>query len=517
MKKQFTIFSIIFFLLGVAPINFSNAQNLSEKLSGKILLQVESVGQAWYIDPETSERAFLGRPADAFRIMRELGLGISEKDYNSFAGYVPSRLSGKILLRVEAKGEAYYVFPDDLKMYYLGRPADAFSLMREKGLGITNDDLNKVPVFQKYKEQVEKNTQTIEQNSEAINKLAEQLNEQSETIAEQEEKITQLKEQQTETPDEKDFTPIEEVKTAAYIEVSTDNDTIASDGHSRLKIYVTVKDSDLNPINNKDVKFSISSNLSTESKTNNLGVATSEYISSGVNGLKTIIVSVDDLTKIIQIEEINYPNILEFDVNPSDNGVSFGLKVDKDYIFKITLDNGMYTERNIKDKYISANTRIGTGIGYSSDKSKNPVSDTEYSYILEVTDKDGNVTTQTGSFRTLKWGNSDIMIEPLDNVIFSYGDSDPVTAEKQLILSSNIGDTVSIKIIITDGYNNVLPYILPVKINSTELSTDGNGTITYSYSSEATLNDTILEIRCPISSDDDLFQRLKKVKIKILE
>ena len=153
MKKQFTIFLILVFVLGLVPVNFSSAQDLSNRLSGKILLQVESVGQAWYIDPETKERAFLGRPADAFKIMRELGLGISEENYNSFNGYAHSRLSGKILLRVEANGEAYYVFPDDLKMYYLGRPADAFQIMREKGLGITNEDLNEVPIFKKYKEQ----------------------------------------------------------------------------------------------------------------------------------------------------------------------------------------------------------------------------------------------------------------------------------------------------------------------------------------------------------------------------
>ncbi len=117
MKKQFTKFIILMFILVAAPFNIIHAQDLPDRLSGKILLQVEGVGQAWYIDPGTKERAFLGRPADAFRIMRELGLGISEKDYNSFDGYAPSKLSGKILLRAEASGEAYYVFPDDLKMY----------------------------------------------------------------------------------------------------------------------------------------------------------------------------------------------------------------------------------------------------------------------------------------------------------------------------------------------------------------------------------------------------------------
>ena len=145
MRKKFTIFLILIFVLGLVPINFSNAQNLSDRLSGKILLQVECAGQAWYIDPESKERAFLGRPADAFRIMRELGLGISEADYNHFGDVAPSRLSGKILLKVEDNGKAYYINPADLKMHYLGRPADAFAIMRTLGLGITNLNLDLIP------------------------------------------------------------------------------------------------------------------------------------------------------------------------------------------------------------------------------------------------------------------------------------------------------------------------------------------------------------------------------------
>lgn len=182
MKKQFTFFLILIFVLGLVPTKFINAENLSNKLSGRILLQVEGVGQAWYIDPETKQRAFLGRPADAFQIMRELGLGISEKNFNSFNGYAPKNLSGRILLRVEANGEAYYVSPTDLKMYFLGRPADAFNIMREKGLGITNEDLNAVPVFQKYKEQTESNTS-------AINTLNQKVEDQQKKISELEEKI----------------------------------------------------------------------------------------------------------------------------------------------------------------------------------------------------------------------------------------------------------------------------------------------------------------------------------------
>lgn len=155
MRKYHSKIIIIVIALVFACVSFARAEDLAERLSGRILLQVEDVGQAWYIDPSLNQRAFLGRPDDAFRIMRELGLGISENDYNSFNSIAPSRLSGKILLRVEANGEAYYVYPIDLRLYYLGRPADAFRIMREKGLGVTNNNLNTIPINEKYKEVVE--------------------------------------------------------------------------------------------------------------------------------------------------------------------------------------------------------------------------------------------------------------------------------------------------------------------------------------------------------------------------
>jgi hypothetical protein len=159
LKTTLTCFLLIQFFSIIV-----NAQTLSSRLSGKILLQVEGVGQAWYIDPNTGTRAFLGRPSDAFRIMRELGLGISETNFNKFNYYAPKNLAGRILLRVQANGEAYYVNPDTLKMHYLGRPDDAFKVMRELGLGIKNNDLVLIPIFEKYKEENIENIITKSQN-----------------------------------------------------------------------------------------------------------------------------------------------------------------------------------------------------------------------------------------------------------------------------------------------------------------------------------------------------------------
>jgi hypothetical protein len=54
--------------------------DFTEKLAGRILLQVESNGEAWYVDPVSKQRFFLGRPNDAFSVMRQQGLGATDED-----------------------------------------------------------------------------------------------------------------------------------------------------------------------------------------------------------------------------------------------------------------------------------------------------------------------------------------------------------------------------------------------------------------------------------------------------
>ncbi|NTW22513.1 hypothetical protein HGA34_03150 [Candidatus Falkowbacteria bacterium] len=124
----------------------SDAEKIRNKMVGRILLQVEKSGRSWYVFPGDRMRYFLGRPADAFNLMRKLGLGVNHayiKKYEN--GIFPSAVSGKILLDVEDSGKAYYINPTDKKAYYLGRPADAFQVMRKLGLGISNDLIKKIP------------------------------------------------------------------------------------------------------------------------------------------------------------------------------------------------------------------------------------------------------------------------------------------------------------------------------------------------------------------------------------
>lgn len=118
---------------------------LAARLSGRILLQVEENGEAWYMNPSDQKRYFLSSPDKAFALMRDLGLGATH-DFLTTHSVYPDHVLGKILIDVDDLGRAYYISPSDRLAYYLGSPAEAFSVMRKLGLGISNNDIRKLEV-----------------------------------------------------------------------------------------------------------------------------------------------------------------------------------------------------------------------------------------------------------------------------------------------------------------------------------------------------------------------------------
>jgi|GEM_PF-1168375 len=212
MKNKYLIsFSIIFILANIFILydKYINADNntLASKLKGKILLQVEDKGKAWYVSPSTYARHYLGNPQDAYDLIKKMALGIADDDINLIPlgnlnllsgfdsdkdglsddlekslgtnfnskdsdndGYedkneilnnfnplgkgklkydkkTAQRLAGYFLLQIEKNGEAWYINPMDLKRYYLGRPSDAFTIMRSLSLGISNNNLAKIDIY----------------------------------------------------------------------------------------------------------------------------------------------------------------------------------------------------------------------------------------------------------------------------------------------------------------------------------------------------------------------------------
>lgn len=145
LKSRLLVFGLI--ILSGWPLTSQPvlAQTLSNRLAGRILLQVESRGEAWYVNPLDEKRYYLGRPDDAFALMKRLSLGISEAEFASWNKGAPVWAKGRLFLRPESRGEAYYVDLNQ-RWHYLGRPLDAWLLFRAQGLGITNSDLAKIVI-----------------------------------------------------------------------------------------------------------------------------------------------------------------------------------------------------------------------------------------------------------------------------------------------------------------------------------------------------------------------------------
>ncbi len=230
---KFIIIASFFVLSSIYYRSFSYADiSLMSRVRGKILLEVEKNGEAWYVYPNTDKRYYLGRPNDAFDLMKETAIGISNEEIkevpigilekNSYServfkdddqdglyneledaintdknntdtdtdGYsdleevlnnynpkgegrneinkaLREKLSGMILLQVEQNGEAWYVNPDDQKRYFLGRPEDAFNVMRSLGLGISDYDISFIP--EHLVDETKMNEYLIENNTTLVN------------------------------------------------------------------------------------------------------------------------------------------------------------------------------------------------------------------------------------------------------------------------------------------------------------------------------------------------------------
>ncbi len=181
-----------------------SGSTLFERVKGKILLQVEGRGEAWYVDEDSGKRYYMKNGTVAYGMMRKFGLGVSninidkipvglddrlneedfDKDglsdkteealgtdiYNKDSdgdghddgvevknNYNPlgagrkeidnnlaTRLKGKILLQVESLGQAWYINPENGKRYYMKNGDSAYEIMRFLSLGITNADLYKI-------------------------------------------------------------------------------------------------------------------------------------------------------------------------------------------------------------------------------------------------------------------------------------------------------------------------------------------------------------------------------------
>ncbi len=139
MKKIIIIILIVFALGIFLPVEAAS-------LSGKILLQTEDRGQAWYVSPLNNQRYYLGTSTSAFNVFKKLSLGITNRDFYRAAIYKPARLAGQILLKVQDRGQLYYIEPKTYNFYQIKNAEEADKLIKRYGVGATNNDLAKATI-----------------------------------------------------------------------------------------------------------------------------------------------------------------------------------------------------------------------------------------------------------------------------------------------------------------------------------------------------------------------------------
>ncbi len=128
-------------------------EELFLRLKGKILLQVESVGEAWWLNPDDKKRYFLGRPSDTWRTIQDKGIKITSDEmikYLYFDKSFPLITAGRFIINEDDLTDVYYVLPKSLKGIKLDSTMEAWQVMKEQGLGISNENIRKLSVAQIY-------------------------------------------------------------------------------------------------------------------------------------------------------------------------------------------------------------------------------------------------------------------------------------------------------------------------------------------------------------------------------
>jgi len=153
MIRFLAIFVLAVGFFAVTSTAVEAATGAFEHVQGRILIDVERQGEAWYVHPVSGKRYYLNTPENALLVMRELGLGISDenlakipqKEADFSLPLSLKHVAGRILIQVENGGTAWYVHPDTGERHRLGSPVDALSVMTSLGLGITHHNLELIP------------------------------------------------------------------------------------------------------------------------------------------------------------------------------------------------------------------------------------------------------------------------------------------------------------------------------------------------------------------------------------
>lgn len=137
---------VVFFALFFAmPALAQPADNNSSLFKGRLLSEANGLGGLWYVFPGDFHRYYIGSPDDAYKIICNLALGVSNADFVKISSSTPERFKGMFIIKVEDVGRIYYLDPLSKSFVYVQNPKNAFYLLKNISSFIAPDDLKTIP------------------------------------------------------------------------------------------------------------------------------------------------------------------------------------------------------------------------------------------------------------------------------------------------------------------------------------------------------------------------------------
>lgn len=154
--------ALVFGATLLAPLVWPSATTaaqspLAQRAAGRLLLQADQRGQAWYVNPADGSRYFMRDPDGCWKVATLLALGVRNADLEKISApgkrsgdtRLVRRLAGRFLLGVEQRGALSYVSPVDNRPYPITDAAACWAAVLRTRIGVKAADLRQVPMNQR--------------------------------------------------------------------------------------------------------------------------------------------------------------------------------------------------------------------------------------------------------------------------------------------------------------------------------------------------------------------------------
>lgn len=120
-----------------------------DKMKGKILLQVGSRGESYYVNPDDRKRYYLGASLAGYKLFKSFSLVLADEELMEYL-YIekkfPDEFDGRIVRGLDNKEKYYYIHPDINESHEFSRPKELREVIETVALGIDNKHLRMIEV-----------------------------------------------------------------------------------------------------------------------------------------------------------------------------------------------------------------------------------------------------------------------------------------------------------------------------------------------------------------------------------